>query len=180
MSFPPRGTSQSRAKELTRDARVTSYTFLVSTAEEFALSRHTKRCCRRSYLASYSFIFRSVALWVRAVSRPLLPLHPIRAAGIVEEVCFDRIKCNFRVPSTAFSLERLSAKPISCCKLWMELMPSKKGEGDEKTTRFLHSSRDIIWALSSRSHTTCVQSYLTLCPRLQFNCNCVNVYWTAL
>jgi len=46
------------------------------------------------------------------------------AAGIVEEVCFDRIKCNFRVPSTAFSLERLSAKPISCYKLWMELMRS--------------------------------------------------------
>lgn len=52
------------------------------------------------------------------------------AAGIVEEVCFDRIKCNFRVPSTAFSLERLSAKPISCYKLWMELMRSAGRKGD--------------------------------------------------
>ena len=52
------------------------------------------------------------------------------AAGIVEEVCFDRIKCNFRVPSTAFSLEHLSAKPISCYKLWMELMRSAWRRGD--------------------------------------------------
>lgn len=52
------------------------------------------------------------------------------AAGIVEEVCFDWIKCNFRVPSTAFSLERLSAKPISCCKLWMELMRSRRRRRD--------------------------------------------------
>lgn len=76
------------------------------------------------------------------------------AAGIVEEVCFDRIKCNFRVPSTAFSLERLSAKPISCYKLWMELMRSA-GRRD------FYIPEATLWALFSHTcaHLT-FESYL--------------------
>lgn len=85
------------------------------------------------------------------------------AAGIVEEVCFDRIKCNFRVPSTAFSLERLSAKPISCYKLWMELMRSAGRRED------FYIPGVTLWA--SFSH---VYTHFTRAKVIYYECYCIN------
>lgn len=90
------------------------------------------------------------------------------ATGIVEEVCFDRIKCNFRVPSTAFSLERLSAKPISCYKLWMELMRSAWRRGD------FYILGATLWASFSHAcayltfETYLMKTYLIEGPLLYF------------
>jgi hypothetical protein len=130
-------------KELTRDARVTSDIFPPSArrVRSFSLSRRTKRY--RDPTASRSFIFRSAALWVAAVSRPLSPpSSSISAAdvGIVEEVCFDRIKCNFR----------LSLLVRSACQR-NQFHVTNSALMREKKRRFLHSSSDTTYFYSRTS-----------------------------